>query len=690
MKSPTVVTTLAAMTVALAPALALMPGPALAHGDGFPSLYVAETGTDAGKCVDPAMPCRTIAYALSRAEKGDEIRVAHGTYAFPTAKDEDALSLLGRVIRVRGGFDPEKGFERQLNDPRVSFLTGPAGEYRGRLAEVGFFLVPDGVARQGRVRQDLLLAQADPPAGPVGYVSEGGTDSGDCTNPNAPCRTIAYAISQAVDGQEIRVAAGRFDLDADTLSAAEARGIQVSGGFSRASSFAARLTAPNVARQATVVHGPSGSQRAALARSGIRLQQDRKLRTLSPAADPGALKGPAACEEGLADGHPCKGIDRIAQMPLGAFSSLPGDANDIWGFQDLNDQREYAVIGLQNGAAVVDVTDPQNPKEVGTVPGLPTIWRDVKVYQAFDADADRWKAYAYVTADDSGSQSHGIIIIDLTELPDRISVAATLDLVDISHNVYISNVDYGTGAALDGQTPYLYILGSDFGDPAVQGAFFIMDLSDPVSPVMVQSPPSDSSYTHDATTLTIDDDRADVCTARPCEVLIDYSEDAVDIWDVTDKGNARKLGTETYPEKQYIHSGWWTKDKNFVLIQDELDEVDGNLNTTVRVLDIRDLENPRLAVTWTGPTRAIDHNGFTVGDEYYISTYRRGLTVLDISDPENLVAMNDGEAALFDTYIEAASDSAEFNGAWGTYPYLPSGTILVSDIEGGLFLLKRQ
>ncbi|MDQ3249980.1 MAG: SpaA isopeptide-forming pilin-related protein, partial [Chloroflexota bacterium] len=30
-----------------------------------------------------------------------------------------------------------------------------------------------------------------------------------------------------------------------------------------------------------------------------------------------------------------------------------------------------------------------------------------------------------------------------------------------------------------------------------------------------------------------------------------------------------------------------------------------------------------------------------------------------------------------------------FNGAWGVYPFLPSGTILVSDIEGGLFILRE-
>lgn len=671
-------------------AAVLCPVAALPHGDGYPSLYVTEMGVDAGKCINPTAPCRTIAYALSKAEKGDEIRVAYGTFDFETERQEDALKLLGRVVRVRGGYDPDRGFERSVHDPRVTFLTGPADGFRARLAEAGFFLLPETAQGRMNPHAEVILAQADAPDGPVGYVSQGGADTGDCTNPSAPCQTIAYAVAQAGDGQEIRVSEGQFDLGLDTLADAQARQIAVTGSFARASGFAARLSAPNVAALATVVSGPPDLDRGELARNGIRLQQDRKFRSIAPALRSKEIKGPAACVDGLADGHPCKGIDRIAQMPLGAFSSQPGDANDIWGFRDLNDNREYAIIGLQNGTAVVDVTDPENPAEIGTVPGLSTIWRDVKVYQTFDESEDRWKAYAYVTADDSGSQSHGIVVIDLTDLPSGISVAATLDLVDISHNVYISNVDYSTGAALDGLTPFVYILGSNFGDPSTIGGFFTLDVSDPVNPVVVQSPPAESSYTHDATTLSIDDDRAATCAASPCEVLIDYSEDAVDVWDVTEKGSARKLGSATYPESEYVHSGWWTEDKNFVLIHDELDEVDGGLNTTIRLLDIRDLEAPAIAATWTGPTRAIDHNGFTLGNEYLVSTYRRGLTVLDISDPMNLVANNPEELARFDTYIEAPADDAEFNGAWGTYPFLPSGTILVSDIEGGLFMLRRQ
>jgi hypothetical protein len=66
-----------------------------------------------------------------------------------------------------------------------------------------------------------------------------------------------------------------------------------------------------------------------------------------------------------------------------------------------------------------------------------------------------------------------------------------------------------------------------------------------------------------------------------------------------------------------------------------------------------------------------------------MSNYERGVTILDIKDPSS-----PQEIAFFDTY--SASDNASFNGNWGVYPYLPSGIILASDIQGGLFILQDE
>lgn len=664
-----------------------------AHGDGFPYLYVDENGIDSGRCIDPSNPCRTIGYALLRAEKGDEVRVASGEYHFQSDDPADSIKLLGHVKRVRGGFDADASFLSRVVDGRATILHGPPETLRSRFAQNGILLAPEF----GDV--PLVLAQATSPSPNTRYVAATGVDDGECLDPISPCRTIGFALDRAESGEEIRVGEGGFVLSEENLASAEQRGVRIRGGLVQATGFLAQASGSPALQ--SVVTGPDFRQRGRLAEMGFRLQQDAGkslgVVTVLPSASAEVIGG-AECVNGIADGHPCKGLSRSAQVPLGAFSSRPGRANDIWGFKDLNDNKEYILIGLWNGTAVVDVSDPSNPVEVGTIAGQGTIWRDIKVYQYEDASDGSWKAYAYVTADDNSSATHGIQIIDLTNLPNGVSLAGTLDIVDSSHNVFISNVDHGTGVAVSADAkPYVYILGSNFPREQMRrkGEFFVLDVSNPTSPVVVQTPPLGSSYSHDAATTRISDERADVCKATPCEVLIDYSEDAVDIWDVTIKGNAHRLGTVTYPDASYIHSGWWSDNKMFAYIQDELDEVDElpggvegpALNTTVRVLDLSDLTNPQIVNTWTGPTRAIDHNGFVVGDEYFMSNYRRGLVVLDISDPS---APAIEEKLLFDTYIEDPRDTAEFNGAWGTYPYLASGTIAVSDVEGGLFLLQKQ
>jgi len=396
---------------------------------------------------------------------------------------------------------------------------------------------------------------------------------------------------------------------------------------------------------------------------------------VSRAAGVGAQ--PAACVQGDAGGFACQRVDLLAHIPLDGFSSNPARANDVWGFVDLNDGREYAIVGLGNGTAVVDVTDPVNPVEVGTIAGLTTVWRDIKVQQFFDSGANRWKAYAYVTAD---GVVQGLQIIDLTQLPASVSLAATYTGFDRAHNLQISNVaDYATGEILPARTPYAFISGSNLDG----GSFRILDLSDPVNPVEVTAPPPGARDSHDTASLLVTDVRASACGAghNPCEVLIDYASNAVDLWDVTDKSAPVFLSSTTYPNLGFVHSGWPSEDGRFITVHDEFDERDSGLNTTLRTFDISSLTAPVLSGGWAGPTRATDHNGFAHQGLYYISNYKRGLTVLDFADPNN-----PRQVAFFDTF--PTGDDSELAGAWGVYPFLPSGTILVSDIQGGLFVLR--
>jgi choice-of-anchor B domain-containing protein len=146
-----------------------------------------------------------------------------------------------------------------------------------------------------------------------------------------------------------------------------------------------------------------------------------------------------------------------------------------------------------------------------------------------------------------------------------------------------------------------------------------------------------------------------------------------------------KLSATTYPTASYVHSGWPTENNQFIVVHDELDELRRSINTHIYTLDVRNLTAPTLVTSYTGPLTATDHNGYTRGDRYYVSHYKRGLVIFDLTTPLALT-----EIGSFDTYLSPSANSAGTDGAWGVYPFLPSGTILVSDIENGLFLLKRN
>jgi choice-of-anchor B domain-containing protein len=670
----------------------LLPVAVTAHEGPTPFHYVAENGRDEGTCERPSNPCRTIAYALSKAGKGDEVRVAAGTYEFQPGDPAEVVQLLSPIIVVRGGYDAGEGFANRDVAANPTIVVGPAPRYARDLEQRGLLIraQAEGQGAGGGDPSASSLATR----GVTRYVAPSGRDEGDCTDPEAACASITYALAQAQSGDTVLIAVGDYAVPPEAVDALLRPDITVRGGYIRQPAFAA--AAP--ATQPSYVTGPSHERREELAARGLTLIQDRKGATIeesiaTPPAPLAAAQAFTPCDlaTGMAGVFPCHGVDLLAHMPLASFSSQPQAANDIWGFVDRRDGREYAFIGLLNGTAVVDLSDPRTPREVGTIRGQNARWRDIKIYQFQDQNG-RWQAYAYVTADFPDAPQ-GLQIIDLTGLPASISLAATYDGITRAHNIYIANVDYTTGEATPGLKPYAYILGSN----KASGAAHALDLANPTALIEVLTPVPGTQYAHDASSLVITDARTAACRSgmnppagghNPCEVLIDFNEDTLDLWDVTDKAKPLRLSSTPYPEATYTHSGWWSKDRQFVFVQDELDEQDRGLNTTLRTFDIGDigdLTNPLLTNVWSGPERNIDHNGFVVGDRYYMSAYRRGLMILDITDPND-----PRETGFFDTFPSPAANTPFFNGAWGVYPFLPSRTLVVSDIEGGLFVLKEK
>jgi hypothetical protein len=103
---------------------------------------------------------------------------------------------------------------------RLMYQTATS-EYLDFLASEANFTVADAVrgpTNWGQLLNDLRSQNIGKPVVmvakqlfiPRAFVAPTGTDTGACTDSAQPCKTINYALGQAVDGTEIRVAAGTY------------------------------------------------------------------------------------------------------------------------------------------------------------------------------------------------------------------------------------------------------------------------------------------------------------------------------------------------------------------------------------------------------------------------------------------------------------------------------------------------
>ncbi len=365
------------------------------------------------------------------------------------------------------------------------------------------------------------------------------------------------------------------------------------------------------------------------------------------------------CENGFADGYPCDGYDLQSHISLGDMNASL--ANDSWGWTDSQDGKEYALVGLNNGTAFIDMSDPINPVYLGKLPthDSSTTWRDVKVYNN----------YAFVVSEygDNGMQ-----VFDLTRLrsvnnpPVTFTEDAHYDGFERAHNIVINE-----------ETGYAYAVGTN----TYSGGPHFVNIQDPLNPVG-EGGYADSNYSHDAQVIIYNGPDTDY-TGR--EIYIGSNENHVAIVDVTDKNNPQLISSATYTNDSYTHQGWFTEDLKYFIVGDELDEQGFGFNTKTIIFDFTDLDNPVFDFEHFGETPAIDHNGYTHEGKYYMANYRAGFRVLDISDIANGTMT---EIGFFDTYPQ--SDSANFDGAWNVYPYFESGNLIISDLNEGFFLVKSN
>jgi choice-of-anchor B domain-containing protein len=324
---------------------------------------------------------------------------------------------------------------------------------------------------------------------------------------------------------------------------------------------------------------------------------------------------------------------------IGSFEWNSTEGNDIWGWVEPNDGGEYALVGLNDGFACVNVSNPSNPILEFQIADINSTWRDVKT----------WGNYAYVTTEADA----GLLIVDLTDMTG-------------STNWHVSNfTNPNTGASVEftaahnlyiDENGICYIFGasSATGSSPPDGAIFLDVAANATAPHYLGE--WNEQYIHDGMV------RGDTLYAGCI-----YAGELY-VVDISDKNNPNTLGTHSTPNN-FTHNAWISDDGDFVFTTDETSDA------YLAAYDITDCNNIQEVdrIQSNPGSNSIPHNTHVDGNFLITSYYRDGTTVHDISQPNNMV-----QVAYYDSYSGSGDG---FDGCWGTYPYFPSGIIISSDIN---------
>lgn len=327
--------------------------------------------------------------------------------------------------------------------------------------------------------------------------------------------------------------------------------------------------------------------------------------------------------------------------------------NGIWGWDD-GVGNEYALIGATNGVHIVNVTNPTAPVLADFVPGRRSgcIWREIKTYDH----------YAYFISDDASPNSFQIV--DLQYLPDSVSVVYDgTGIFERAHTLFVDGDKLYCGIVKGGLFPN-------------QTAMAVFSLVNPVAPVLLRSLNTDFPS-------LLQNNQVHDMFVRNDTVYASCAYDGLFIFKYNTTSNTFTLeGSKTlYPQQGYNHSSALTDDGSTLVFMDEVPN-----GLAVKVMDVTDFSNLTIQSTFQSNIGPTPHNPFIVGTTCYIAYYQDGLQVYDVSNP--LLPVRKG---YFDTHFQTAMGgpypSPAYQGAWGAYPYLPSGNVLVSDMQNGLYVL---
>ena len=143
--------------------------------------------------------------------------------------------------------------------------------------------------------------------------------------------------------------------------------------------------------------------------------------------------------------------------------------------------------------------------------------------------------------------------------------------------------------------------------------------------------------------------------------------------DVSNPARIREI-TRFTTGGSFTHNSWLTVDGRYLFTTDE------RSGRPLEAWDILDPRSPRKVAEYIARPGTIPHNVMIDGDRLLVAHYTEGVHLLDIQDPERPRVLG-----YYDTYDGL---STGFAGAWGAYIFPKSDLIVVSDINGGLFVVQ--
>ncbi|KAL9626332.1 MAG: hypothetical protein Q9204_007392 [Flavoplaca sp. TL-2023a] len=395
----------------------------------------------------------------------------------------------------------------------------------------------------------------------------------------------------------------------------------------------------------------------------------------------GAVR-PEPCVNGKSGPYSCDRVDMLSFLSHSQLGSSTKEGNDVWGWTS-PDGREFGAVGQTDGTAFVEIDKAGAMRYVGRLPTqtVASPWRDMKVVNG----------YVYIGSE---AADHGLQVFDMRKL---LSVRGAPKTFNTGRDLTAWYRGFGSSHNIVAheEKNMVYAVGTSRSS-SCKGGLFMLDVSNPANPT---SPGcvSEDGYVHDAQCVVYNGPDTQY---NGKEICFNYNEDTLTIVDVTNKASPRQISRTPYAGSAYTHQGWLTStsDMRFLLLDDELDELDrtgvaANNRTTTYIFNITSLASPINTGYYQSPVKSIDHNQYTKDGLSYQSNYNSGLRIVDVrsvaADP---TGKGFKQVGFFDCHPEddAAGGIVEFSGSWSVYPYFRSGYILLNSIERGVFALRYR